>query len=204
MYLQALIGAAIGCPLGGIGSDILVKFITKRPNGYFQPEFRLWALVPVIIACPVGLYLWAAGIQNHLPSIVPIVGWAILHVALCAIPAVAFTYVVACYKPEARECSTVLVSFKDAFAFGISFAVVPWLQKDGFAKVRTSFMIIQRCKGADFVLRLWGITSSLEPLPSWQLSLCTSLVNVFATGQHRLIYERGTVILMVDGGRRMG
>ena len=141
MIFQALVGAAIGCPLGGMGSDILVKFMTKRRKGYFQPEFRLWALIPIFILCPVGSFLWAAGIQNHLPSIVPIVGWAILYVALCATPAVAFTYVVDCYKPEAGECSTVLVSFKNTFAFGISFAVVPWLQKDGFVKVRTPLHI---------------------------------------------------------------
>ena len=128
-------GAVLGCPAGGLGSDILVKWITKRRNGYFQPEFRLWALIPIFFICPAGLFLWGAGIQNHLPAIVPIVGWAIVYAVLCAIPAIAFTYVVDCYKPEAGECTTVLVAFKNSFAFGISFAVVPWILKDGFVKV---------------------------------------------------------------------
>ena len=173
-----------------MGSDFLVKFITKRRKGFFQPEFRLWALIPIFILCPIGLFLWAAGIQNLLPSMVPIVGWGILYLAICAIPAVAFTYVVDCYKPEAGECSTILVAFKNSFAFGISFAVVPWVMKDGFVKVRISLQDDPALQGGLIhVFRLRDIISSLGLLHSWRLYLCISLANAYASGRCQLMYD---------------
>jgi hypothetical protein len=30
---------------------------------------------------------------------------------------------------------TSLTAFKNTFAFGVSFAVIPWIEKDGFTKV---------------------------------------------------------------------
>ena len=97
---------------------------------------------------------------------VPIVGWAITYAALCAVPAVAFTYVVDCYKPLAGETTTILVAFKNSFAFGISFAVVPWILKDGFVKVRYRFTFSHMSTCFDLRIRLLDSTCSLEGWPS--------------------------------------
>jgi hypothetical protein len=66
---------------------------------------------------------------------VPIVGTAITYGVLCAVPAVVMTYVVDCYRPLAGETMTVLTASKNTFAFALSFAVFPWLERDGYAKV---------------------------------------------------------------------
>jgi len=67
---------------------------------------------------------------------VPIAGTAITYGVLCAVPATAMTYVVDSYRPLASETMTVLTAFKNTFAFGLSFAVFPWLARDGYLKVR--------------------------------------------------------------------
>ncbi|KAL8866092.1 MAG: hypothetical protein Q9198_009046 [Flavoplaca austrocitrina] len=121
-----LVAAVVGSAAGGPLSDWIIASITKRRGGYFQPEFRLWCILPPIIIAPVGLMLWGAGLQNRLPSMVPIVGTAITYGILCAVPATAMTYVVDSYRPLASETMTVLTAFKNAFAFGLSFAVFPW------------------------------------------------------------------------------
>lgn len=84
---------------------------------------------------PIGLMLWGGGLQERLHYMVPIVGTAITYGVLCAVPAVAMTYVVDSYRALAGETMTVLTAFKNTFAFGLGFAVFPWLAKDGFVKV---------------------------------------------------------------------
>jgi hypothetical protein len=79
--------------------------------------------------------MWGCGIENRLHYMVPIVGTAITYGVLCAVPAVVMTYVVDCYRPLAGETMTVLTASKNTFAFALSFAVFPWLERDGYAKV---------------------------------------------------------------------
>ncbi|KAF2428302.1 hypothetical protein EJ08DRAFT_326199 [Tothia fuscella] len=134
---QYIIAATIGSAIGGPMSDWAVGRITKRNGGYFVPESRLWCLIPPFIFGPVGLMMWGDGLGKHLPPMVAIAGSAISYGVLCAVPATAMTYIVDSYRPLACETMTILTAFKNAFAFafGLSFAVFPWLAKDGFVKV---------------------------------------------------------------------
>lgn len=86
--------------------------------------------------------LWGCGLEDRLNHMVPIVGTAITYGVLCAVPAVAMTYVVDSYRALAGETMTVLTAFKNTFAFGLSFAVFPWIAKDGFLKVKFYLQIM--------------------------------------------------------------
>lgn len=79
--------------------------------------------------------MWDCSIEYELPYMVSIVGTAITYSVLCAIPAVVMTYVVDCYRPLAAETMTIDTVSKNTFAFALSFAVFPWLERDGYAKV---------------------------------------------------------------------
>jgi hypothetical protein len=133
---QTIISAIIGCFYGGIGSDWLVAWITKRRGGYFQPEYRLWAVLPIIPFIPLSLMLWGCALKYELDPMVGIAGFGMNYGVLCALSPIALTYLVDCYRPLAGETLTIATAMKNVFAFGISFAVVPWLESDGFVKVR--------------------------------------------------------------------
>ena len=64
-----------------------------------------------------------------------VAGTGITYGVLCAASATSMTYVIDCYRPVAGEVVTILVAFRNTFAFGFSFAVVPWIEGDGFIKV---------------------------------------------------------------------
>jgi hypothetical protein len=113
-----------------------VNFITKRRGGYFIPESRLWCMLPPALLAPLGTMLYGAGLQNsNLGSMVPIVGTAITYAILCAVSGIGMTYVVDCYRPVAKETMTIVTAAKNTFAFGLSFAVFPWIARDGLVKV---------------------------------------------------------------------
>ena len=135
---QNLIGALIGCIIGGTGNDWVLAFLAKRKGGYFKPEYRLWCLIPVFIFGPIGILLWSCGLGNRLDPMVAIAGVGITYAILCAGAAISLTYVVDSYRAVAGEGATVLIAFRNSFAFGISFGVFPWVEMDGFNKVSQS------------------------------------------------------------------
>jgi hypothetical protein len=110
--------------------------VTKRHGGYFKPEYRLYLMILPLIFGPAGLLMWGIGLQDRLHWAVPAVGSGISYAVLCAVPNIGMTYVVDAYRPVAGEAMTSLTAFKNTFAFGLSFAVYPWILKDGFSKVR--------------------------------------------------------------------
>lgn len=134
--LQALIGAVVGCTIGGPAADWLVALISKRQQGLFRPEKRLYFIVISIVLGPIGLMLWGAGLQKQLHWSVAVAGWGITYGVLCLVPAVAITYVVDCYRPLAGQTLTSLTAFKNTFAFALSFGEASWLARDGYLKVR--------------------------------------------------------------------
>jgi hypothetical protein len=88
--------------------------------------------------------MWGAGLGSHLHYMVAIAGSGISYGVLCAVPAIGMTYVVDCYRPLSGETMTVLTAFKNTFAFGLSFAVFPWINRDGLVKVGVYVKIIQQ------------------------------------------------------------
>ena len=67
---------------------------------------------------------------------VAIAGYGITNGVLASAPIISTTYLVDCYRPFASETMTIMTSFKNTFAFAVSFGVIPWLQEDGFIEVR--------------------------------------------------------------------
>lgn len=116
--------------------------MTRRNGGYFEPEYRLYLMVVPLILGPVGLLMWGFGLQYALHWSVPAVGSGISYAVLCAVPNIGMTYVVDAHRPVAGEAMTSLTAFKNTIAFGLCFAVYPWILKDGFVLVRITSMFI--------------------------------------------------------------
>ncbi|CAM1509797.1 Fc.00g001320.m01.CDS01 [Cosmosporella sp. VM-42] len=135
LYIANLVGAVCGCIYGGPFCDWFIVVMTKRRGGYFKPEYRLYLMIVPLLFGPVGLLMWGIGLQERLSWAVPAVGSGISYAVLCAVPNIGMTYVVDAHRAVAGEAMTSLTAFKNTMAFGLSFAVYPWLMKDGLSKV---------------------------------------------------------------------
>jgi len=91
-------------------------------------------IVPSIFG-PLGLLMWGFGLGHHLNWGVAVVGSGMSYAVLTSVPNIGMTYVIDSYRPVAGEAMTSLTAFKNTFAFGLSFGVIPWILKDGFAHV---------------------------------------------------------------------
>jgi MFS family permease len=56
MYTGAFIGAVAGFIISGILSDSTARWLTKRNRGVYEPEFRLFLVIPMLILACAGLF----------------------------------------------------------------------------------------------------------------------------------------------------
>ncbi|KAM0721631.1 hypothetical protein Q7P37_002556 [Cladosporium fusiforme] len=129
MYGGAVIGAILGFVLAGLLSDSSARWLSKRNNGVFEPEFRLVLVIPQLILGCAGLYGFGITAQDTGRY-----GWFwpdfffALVVAGMVLGAVASAlYIVDAHRETAVEGFTCLLVFKNVFSFGLTFSGWEWL-----------------------------------------------------------------------------
>lgn len=113
-YLGPFIGGVLGSLCTGFFGDRLVRFLARKNHGIYEPEFRLFMLIPATIFECFGLmgYGWSA--EDTKPWIAPVIFFGCLSFGSSMASTTAITYTVDCYKMFAAES---LVSFNFAKNF---------------------------------------------------------------------------------------
>lgn len=83
-YLAYGVGSVLGKWSGGIVGDKTVMYLTRRKGGNRQPEYRLWALVPLLPFMFIGLFIVGITLQKQTHWIAPLIGGAVFYFCLVA------------------------------------------------------------------------------------------------------------------------
>lgn len=70
-YASAFIGAVLGIFWGGMFSDWIANFLTKRNGGLREPEMRLPAIMVPLVGMTVSMALYGVGLQKAMHWMVP-------------------------------------------------------------------------------------------------------------------------------------
>lgn len=73
-FIAGMLGCFFGTFAGGPFSDWVADYLTKRNGGIREPEMRLPAILPSVIAAPLALLLYGFGIDRAWHWIVPTIG----------------------------------------------------------------------------------------------------------------------------------
>lgn len=73
-FIAAIIGCFLGTFAGGPFSDWVADYFTRRNGGIRDPEMRLPAIIPSVIAAPLSLVLYGCGIEYQWHWMVPTIG----------------------------------------------------------------------------------------------------------------------------------
>jgi hypothetical protein len=120
-----------GAFVGGVAADWVPVYVSRRRKGFFKPEFRLLCLIPTLILAPVGFLLWGFGFGKQLSPYMAIVGTGIFYHVLCAASSITKIYIVDCYRPITGEAIILIQAFRNTFAFGLTFGIFPWIERNG-------------------------------------------------------------------------
>lgn len=111
--LPLLVVGLIGSPLSGWTADHIAKFMARRNNGIFEPEFRLTLMLPAVIFATIGFLGFGISAQRG-DSIYQLVAFMSIHSFSVPFASTAsLTYVIDCHPKDANQ-AFVTINFTKA------------------------------------------------------------------------------------------
>ncbi|KAF2645758.1 MFS transporter-like protein [Massarina eburnea CBS 473.64] len=145
MYTGAFVGALCGFILCGLLSDSSAKLLTRLNKGVYEPEFRMFLVVPQLILGCAGLYGfgWTSADATRYGWFWPDF-WFGVEVAGMVCGAVASAlYIVDAHRDMSVEGFTCLLVFKNLISFGLTFKGFDWLVEGGIKHVFVAIASVQ-------------------------------------------------------------
>ncbi|KAE8315558.1 hypothetical protein BDV41DRAFT_562714 [Aspergillus transmontanensis] len=132
VYISPFVGGLLGTAVAGKVSDVIVRYMTRRNGGVYEPEFRLVMAIPIALSTTAGLmgFGWSAEEKNA--WIVPTVFFGIVSFGCCLGSTTSITFCVDSYRQYAGEALVTLNWSKNVF-HGLIFSlfIVDWLNAQG-------------------------------------------------------------------------
>lgn len=116
VYVSPFVGGVLGTAVAGKISDIVVRYMARRNDGVYEPEFRLVMAIPIAISTVIGLmgFGWSAEERNN--WIVPTVFFGVISFGCSLGSTTSVTFVVDSYRQYAGEALVTLNFSKSALA----------------------------------------------------------------------------------------
>ncbi|KAK5074962.1 hypothetical protein LTR64_001167 [Lithohypha guttulata] len=132
VYLSPFIGGVLGTAVAGKVSDVLVRFMARRNDGIYEPEYRLIMAIPIAISTAIGLMGFGWSAEERDAWIVPTVFFGIISFGCSLGSTTAITFCVDSYRQYAGEALVTLNFSKNIFHGLVWSLFFPqWLEADG-------------------------------------------------------------------------
>ncbi|KAH7217808.1 serine/threonine kinase 16 [Fusarium oxysporum] len=142
MNLSKLVGSTIGTLIVGPVSDTLILWLARRNDGIYEPETRLWSLVPFLPFIPAGALLFGLGLQNGLPWPIIAVALALFKLGMAPVNSITITYLTDSYQDVIGDALVGVTIVRNAFSTAFIFALDPWIRSVGIQWVLITIVLI--------------------------------------------------------------
>ena len=132
VYLSPFIGGLLGTAVAGKVSDVIVRAMSRRNGGLYEPEFRLVMAIPIIITTVIGLMGFGWSVEERDHYMVPTVFFGVISFGCSLGSTTSITFCVDSYRQYAGE-ALVTLNFSKNILHGFIFSLffTHWLSDDG-------------------------------------------------------------------------
>jgi hypothetical protein len=126
VYISPFVGGVLGTAVAGKFSDLIVRYMARKNDGVYEPEFRLVMAIPITISTVIGLmgFGWSAEEKNN--WIVPTVFFGVISFGCSLASTTSVTFVVDSYRQYAGEALVTLNVCKSMFLSTFSVIALTW------------------------------------------------------------------------------
>lgn len=147
MYTGAFIGALLGFALTGLLSDWSANLLTRWNRGVYEPEFRLFIVIPQLVLGCAGIYGfgWTSAEALKYGWFWPDFFFALVVMGMVCGAVASALYIVDAHRDMSIEGFTCLLVFKNLFSFGLTFKGFDWIVqagRSGGGGVRYVFIVV--------------------------------------------------------------
>lgn len=133
VFFAPITGVLLGELFGHFFNDYIVKLYSKRHDGHFVPEARLWATYVGLALIVPGLILVGETLQHQLSVAGIVFGWGldVFGVMVTSVATVAFA--LDCYPSASGEVSALINLARVGAGFSVPYFLDSWTGKQGYA-----------------------------------------------------------------------
>lgn len=147
IYISPFVGGCFGSLLGGRMSDFVVRKCSKWNNGLYEPEFRLFMILPAVLTTTIGLigFGWSAERQDL--WIVPVIFFGIMSFGCSLASTSGITLAIDAHKSFAQESLVTFNLTKNVLGFVFSLFNNKFAAKTGYKTVFVVYGCIELALG---------------------------------------------------------
>ncbi|KAF7555108.1 hypothetical protein G7Z17_g2414 [Cylindrodendrum hubeiense] len=136
-YLSAgpTVGGFLGALIAGLVSDPMIRLFSRRNQGVYEPEFRLFLIVPAFVLSAISYFLFGYLIEQGKSPVAMAALWGIATAALQFIMMSIGTYCVDAYRAISVEIFIATMIVKNFLLYGFSYFINDWIARWGPAKM---------------------------------------------------------------------
>ncbi|KAK3069290.1 hypothetical protein LTR53_012487 [Teratosphaeriaceae sp. CCFEE 6253] len=130
--VSALIGAILGAFITGPVADWVtkLKFMARRNNGVYEPEFRLTIIIVTLILGGISFFGFGWSLEVHDPWIGPVIFYGIQYFSVGFMSIAIYGYLTDCHRDKAPEAFAA-INLRNIYSFGMNYFVSDWIVRQG-------------------------------------------------------------------------
>lgn len=133
--LSAFIGTIFGNLVPGPTADWLVKYMSRKNNGIYEPEFRTLLCIPPLVLGLAGYWGFGLSIKAGNHWIVPVFFFGLATFAGSSLSLISNAYLLDCHRKYNQDAYAVVNLVKAVMSFIISFFINDWITHSGVVQV---------------------------------------------------------------------
>ncbi|PWY96567.1 sugar transporter [Aspergillus sclerotioniger CBS 115572] len=157
MNVAPIIGGLLGFPFSGYLSDRSIIWLSKKNGGIYEPEIRLWLLLPMIILGPGSILMFGLGLAYGAHWSVLAIGYGIYGFVFSSAGGLSLSYLMDCYQDIIGDTLVGVVFVRNVISVVVLFALTPWVDGMGLRNLHILLAVLAFCiYSLPIALLIWG------------------------------------------------
>ncbi|KAI2619836.1 MFS general substrate transporter [Hypomontagnella submonticulosa] len=128
--IASLIGALIGAFISGPIADWIIKAMSRRNGGIYEPEFRLVLIVITFILGGMSFFGFGWTLQDKAPWVAPVIFYGLQYFSVGFMTIAVYGYLTDCHRDKAPEAFAA-INLRNIYSFGMNYFISDWISSQG-------------------------------------------------------------------------